>query len=529
MELLYGIADAFSQQPSFKYDGKHQFITNLGFVLTSILYTLTIILGFIIGKELWEKKSPTITSYQKYNPNPGKISLINEFFFMVSLQNVNLSPYIDESIYYSVFNFYYFNETTNQFRIEYINLTRCSNVINKKSKYYHFVKNLDLYNFYCVDKNNSLKDLYINEYWGNKDFIMASLNINPCYLKINSSDCKDKAFINNYLKDKVLSYYFIDNFFNGENYTTPIIPHLIRKFFYPSSIKSTKVILYFKNLKVLNAKDFFHRESKIDSFNVDEFMIMDSVNNTDTIFSLAYQNKNKIQIYKREYYSITKWISEITGYYYFFHIVFTILARSYSTSEFYLNLISDLYAPAPINKIYNNQMQKIIKFDNKINNCNIFNSARKSQVSAAPDNSKSNISVESNKFMNNCINNENKVNENIKNNICSLMHIKLIPFTDKNLYIKHFSENKVIKLFNKSINICNENNYNYNFFEKYICLYMTKCCNSKKAKIFRLRKKFINEILEIKKYVRRSCYFEKIFEEYLDEAPSIMKSKNFKN
>ena len=227
------------------------------------------------------------------------------------------------------------------------------------------------------------------------------------------------------------------------------------------------------------------------------------------MFVLKLQNKNKIKIYKREYYTITNWVAEISGYYYFLYIIFNFLVRSYYTSEFYLNLISDLYAP--IDKNHKCRNQKIIKFENKTKVDNIFRSTRKSQVSAIPDNSKSNI-VESNS-LNNRMNHDN-VKENSKNNTCNFTHIKLIPFEEKNLYIKYFSECKFIKLFNKNININinNEINFKYNFFEKFICLYTNKCYTSRKAILFRLRKKFINEILEIKKYARRSCYFEKIFE-----------------
>ena len=130
MEFLYRIIDNFSQKPSFKYDGKHQFVTVFGIILTSILYIILTIFGIIKAKELWQKKSPSVTSSEIYYPNPGKIDLANELFFMVSLENENLKPYINESIYTTAFKFYRYNKTTEQFKKDYINLTRCSNVLN---------------------------------------------------------------------------------------------------------------------------------------------------------------------------------------------------------------------------------------------------------------------------------------------------------------------------------------------------------------------------------------------------------------
>ena len=501
MEFFYGIADNFSQKPSFKYNGKHEFITTFGIILTIILYILLIIFGIINAKELWQKKLPSITQSKIYYPNPGKIDLTNEFFFMVSLQNENLKPYINESIYTSDFKFYKYNEKTNELEKDYINLTRCNNVINKNSKYYNLVNHLDLYNYYCINTNETKNNFYINEQWGNKGFVMATLNIKPCYLKNDKSNCQNETYINKYLNDKILSFYFINNLFNGENYNKPISPYLDEKFFYPASLKYTEVTLYFNHLKVSNNKNFFSKDFVINSFSLDEFVVntMDSISRTGAIFALTFQNKNLIQIFKRDYYSISKWISEMAGIFYFLQIIFTLIVRPYSTSEFYLYIISDLY------KSVNKTEKKIIKFEKKLNidNNNLIVSRQRLSADVF-DNSKKNILVE-------IINHENK--KEIKNNEYPHFDKHKIYFSDKQLYIKYFNKNNAIKSLNKKINIPDETNYKYNFFEKFIGLYMKKCYINSKTDLFHLRKIFINEILEIKKYVRRSCYLEKLLEE----------------
>ena len=504
MEFLYVIADHFSQQPSFKYNGKHQFITTFGIILTIILYILLIILGFISGKELWEKKSPSITSSEIYYSNPGKLDLINELFFMVSLEDEKLKPHIDESIYTTILKISRYNEITKEFQIEYVDLTRCSNIINKNSKYYNLVKNLDLYNFYCINTNEKTNNLYINEQWGNKGFVMAALNIKPCYTKDDISNCKNDSYIDEYLKDKILNFYFINNLFDGENYKKPLFPYLDEKFYYPTSLKFTKVTLFFKQIKISNSNNIlnvFSKNSIINSFSLDNFVssTLDSKNREDPIFQLTFQNKNILRVYKREYYSISQWISEIAGIYYLFQIIFSLLVRPYSTSEFYLDLISDLYASV------NKTIKRVIKIDNKLNiNNNNLIIKKQRYSSDVNDNSKKNILIE-------IINNENK--KMFKNDEHPHFNRNRIYFSDKKKYIKYFSENNVIRLFNKKINISNEINYKYSFFDKFIGLYMKKCYINNKTNLFHLRKIFINEILEIKKYIRRSCYFDKLLEE----------------
>ena len=501
MEFLYGILDNFSQQPSFIYNGKHQFITIFGIIFTIILYTLLIILGLITGKELWEKKSPSITSSDIYYPNPGKIDLINELFFMVSLENENLKPYINETIYTTVFKFSRYNETTKELRIDYINLTRCNNVINKNSKYYNLVKHLDLYNFYCINTNEVSNNLFINEQWGNKGFVMASLNIKPCYLKKDNSDCQNEVFIDKYLKDKILNFYFINNLFDGENYKEPAFQYLDEKFYYPSSSKYTKVTLFFKHIKISNNNNIFTKDSIINSFSLDDSVttILDSKQREDPIFALTLQNKNILRIYKREYYSTTKWISEMAGIYYFFQIVFSSIVKLYSTSVFYLDLISDLYAP-------NNYTQKnVIKFEKNLKNIESSLIINKSRLSdEVYDFSKNKILVD---YSNN---NKNKKELNKETN--HHFDKNKLYYLNKKKYVKYFNENNNMTSLNKKINISNGINYKYNFFEKLIGLYMEKCYISNKTNFFHLRKKYINEILEIKKYIRRSCYFEKLIE-----------------
>ena len=90
-----------------------------------------------------------------------------------------------------------------------------------------------------------------------------------------------------------------------------------------------------------------------------------------------------------------------------------------------------------------------------------------------------------------------------------------IYYSDKKLYVKYFNENNVSRLLNKKIIISNEINYKYKFFEKIIGLYMNKCYVNSKTSLFNLRKIFINEILEIKKYIRRGCYFDKLLEQQM--------------
>ena len=501
MEFLYGIADNFSQQPSFKYDGRHQFITTFGIILTIVLYFLLIILGLINGKELWEKNSPSITSSDIFYPNPGKLDLINELFFMVSLEDENLKPHIDESIYTIILKVSRYNATTKGFKVEYVDLARCNNVINKNSKYYNLVKNLDLYNFYCINTNEKTNNLYINEQWGNKGFVMAALNVKPCYTKDDISNCKNDSYIDEYLKDKILNFYFINNIFDGENFKEPIYSFLDEKFYYPASFKYTKVTLFFKHIKVSNNNNILTKDLIINSFSLEDYVmnILDSKEREDPIFALTLQNKNILRVYKREYYSITKWISEMSGIYYFFQLIFSLLVKPYSTSEFYLELINDLYSP--INKA----PKKVLKFGKKIKNVDISNLIiNKSRLSSdIYDYSK-------NKILIGQINNENK--KELNNNMFPHFNKNIVFYSSKNRYRKYFNENNNITSLNKKINITNVIDYKYNFFEKFIGLYMEKCYINSKTDFFYLRKKFINEILEIKKYIRISCYFEKLLE-----------------
>ena len=515
MEFLYGIIDNFSQNPSFEYDGKHQFITTFGIILTAILYLILIILGIINGKELWQKKSPSITSSEIFYQNPGKIDLKNELFFMFSLENELGIPYIDESIYIPYFYLYRFNVTLNKFEEDFINLTRCNNVFNQNSKYYNFVKHLDLYNFYCINTNEIINNLYINDQWGNKDFVMSSFIIKPCKIKNTNSICQNETYVHEYLKDKILTFYFINNLFDGENYKSPIFPYLDNKYFYPSSLKYTEVTLFFKHIKVSNNKNIFLDNLIINSFAFDESVIntMDSKKNNDTIFMLTLQNKNIIRIYKREYYSIPKWISEMAGFFYCFQVIFSFIIRPYSTSEFYLNLISDLYNSS------GKKSKKILKYENKLNIDNNLIINKPNLSADAHDNSKNNILAEANYNEN-----KNRLNKGEYRNFMS----NRIYYSDKKSYMKYFNENNVNRLLNKKITLSNEVKYKYSFFEKFIGLYMKRCYINNKTNLFHLRKIFINETLEIKKYIRRSCYFDKFLEKQMkNDDLDIFKKNNY--
>jgi hypothetical protein len=93
------ILDSFGINVSFYLRGYKNYRSHFGGFVTIIIYIVTIICGFIFfANQIYERKSPKVSTTSGIFKNPTKISYPDNLFFMLGL-TVNSTPFINESIY----------------------------------------------------------------------------------------------------------------------------------------------------------------------------------------------------------------------------------------------------------------------------------------------------------------------------------------------------------------------------------------------------------------------------------------------
>jgi len=210
--------DLLGIEPKFTIDRKESFKTNIGSTLT-ILYVLLAILVFVaFGRDIIEKKNPTILFTKKQNENASFV-IDNKFVLMFAIvDNINARPLPDQE---KMFNFYMTTinmDTKREGGLIVTNypMERCrlENIPTDVSKY-----NLTaLTNYWCVGE--SFKQPMLGTYGGNGQFLRLQLDICKNTTE-NQNSCFPEDKIYKSIPVFNLHYVIQDTILDGYNFYDP--------------------------------------------------------------------------------------------------------------------------------------------------------------------------------------------------------------------------------------------------------------------------------------------------------------------
>ena len=566
MEYLtyFLLLDSFGVNMSFYVKGYRDYRSHLGGLITILIYVATVICAVIFARNLLTKSNPTVNTASAVYPNPKKIYYPNNFFFMFSVSKDSI-PFIDEKIYRAVgFISYKINSTEEIFQ-QNISLDICSNVFNESYKYYDSIKHLNLNNFYCIslDKNlnNGIKkeDLFINEIWGHDGFQMLQVKVFNCQaIAENKSECADPDEIKSKLKSPIISYYYLKNYIDTNNYKNPYVPGLQETFYYVSYKKYISATQYLKHVQITSDYGLlFSKEENNSDSTVDSMVEYSEADLEDgKIFTMSIQLTNKIDYYTRSYYKIQDLGAEIGAIYGALHMIFSIIFQLYNTSKLFNNIINSFFLIKedfkPLyreNKAFINLKKKFYK-DLKLN---ISIKQKKSFI--VNHNNNDNINVNDNKIDNI----SNNINNNITNNLKSRYEDQYMKtnssFSNENMQKiliskdKFFdlnedkNKNKDNYLTQKKANVNNNNintqskprrnsligiisqkreeekkriKMNFSCIDRVLCLYLIDICKNKVNRysyynLYYQGKDYIIRVLDITNYLKYNHFLQMFF------------------
>ena len=359
------LCDLFGQTPGFYINDNKELKSYLGGIITLIIISLSIIMGIILGKEILQKKKPSVNLITESYESPKKINYFDNYEVLLSINNLDKIPEINEQIYYAKANLFKTIVNSSGSYSEYIDLkmTRCIESM-KNSNNYNLVKELDLYNFYCLDKNN--KDLiYINEFWGNNNFQMIQIKLYTCNNDTMNNTCASELEINTFLKNPNLQLYLIDTYANTNNYKQPFQKILRDKYYYVSNTFFVSLTEYIHHVNIRTDKGLiFNNYNEKNNFTIDSIIDYTIYSRNDTILSFSIQLNNVIEKYRRSYYKFQDLAAEVGGIYSILSIIFFILLRPFSENLYFEYLINNFFHIVFFNKADNNNKN----FNNKSNN-----------------------------------------------------------------------------------------------------------------------------------------------------------------
>ena len=568
MEYLtyFLLLDSFGVTMSFYVKGYRDYRSHLGGLVTIIIYFVTVICIFIFARKLLIKSNPTVNTASAVYPHPKKIYYPDDFFFMFSV-SVESIPFIDEKIYRPVGFIRYKGNGTEEVLKQNISLDICSNVFNESYKYYDSIKHLNLSKFYCISLEKNLnngiekEDLFINECWGHDGFQMFQVKVYNCQaIAENESECASFDEIRTKLESPIISYYYLNNYIDTNNYKNPYVPGLQESFYYVSYKKFISATEFLKHVQIISDNGLlFNKEENNSDITFDSMVEYFETDQQDgKIFTMSIQQTNKIDYYTRSYYKIQDLGAEIGAIYGALHIVFSLLFQLYNYSKLFNNIINSFFLInedfRPLyreNKAFANLKKKFFK-DLKIN---IFVKEKKSffinhnnyDNRNAKDNKNDNIRKNIFKNINNNIKSRNEEqymktnssfgNENMQKILISkdrFFDLNASELKDKYLTPKNNLDNNNNN--NNDINIqqnskINSNEginaqksdeakkrikMNFGCIDRFLCLYLIDICRNKVNRysyynLYYKGKDYIIRVLDITNYIKYNHFFQMFF------------------
>ena len=460
MEYRFSDYNIYSKPIGFFYNNKEKIGTYFGLFLT-IIYTLISLILFIFHFVITQQRSNIkvydSTIYPKDIPsidiNPDKI------YFAFGIEDPKTSNrFIDETIYYPKFLFFYRDKVNGEFKTT--KRIELESEVCKEENFGENYKNLlvkgELNNSYCLKNFN----LTLEGGYKYEKMSYMRIRIYPCINTTeNHNHCKPQEIIDNYLKGGYVSILVKDIGLNPSNYSFPIISTLQDLYSTIDKQIYRDYILYYGITEIKTDIGLFYETIKTNNYlqfrkEVQSFFFRDESEyyGGKAICSIDFRLDDLIYTQKREYTKIPEVFSIVGGYMQLFSTIFTLL--SVLANKLYPHI-------AILNGIFNFNLKKN-KMTLKINSIKDFNSNTFTKnFIFYSDKNLSNISNKTQTLLNN-----NNLSKNslivVDNNNPSIINI----FNNKNpnLLIKA-KENQNRESNKSNINnmnsISNINNINY--------------------------------------------------------------------
>jgi len=100
------LCDMFGQTPGFYISDNKELKSYIGGVITLIILSISLILGIIFGKEIFQKKKPSVNLSTESDESPKKINYFDNYEVLLSINNKNKIAEINEQIYYAKANIF---------------------------------------------------------------------------------------------------------------------------------------------------------------------------------------------------------------------------------------------------------------------------------------------------------------------------------------------------------------------------------------------------------------------------------------
>lgn len=332
--------DLFGKFMIFEEKEHQKFTTVLGTIFTFLIILTCIVIGFLFGQEVYQRKNPTVlNSYEKINES--RISLTNFplFFAFVNGPSVNqptAKDYIRISLTHSTFDSNF--TPTVKFYYDYIT---CD--VSDYSEFYQpYVQNIFNsvglgYDLYCI---NYTDELYIQNDYASASSSYVNVNFDLCDEALGQCG-DDPAERKRLISDLYIVAVYVDSYIDSSSYKTPKNYYTVTN---PVRVGEGILQRHFMNIQRI---DFIDNKGWLLEDKISEDVI--SIKSITKDVSKSYNNallwvtlsspniRSKIE---RSYMKIQDTLAKIGGFFNALYIIIFIISKDYVDFSFYKYIYS---------------------------------------------------------------------------------------------------------------------------------------------------------------------------------------------
>jgi hypothetical protein len=308
MELLKRI-DIMGPECKIKIQKNDKYKTKTGGVLTLFFFVLVILAFVAFGRDLFEKKVPSVT-FNRLMADETSYLLTDENFAFTIWNQIDQTPIKDfDRKFYMYLNV--FNNKNSGFTQEIFIMEKCDKQRLEKIK---SELRAEPEFYYCLPKGTVIN---INGIYLKGEFISTRLNVDFCTKESSGrDDCYPVEETRKSLGNMQMNLIFEDFYTNSFNYTDPFM-----KTFYSENILTTpttfcRQIYYFKTIEYITDKGWILKEKESILKNGIENSVNQMIPNpkTMTIYSHQFVNSQWKDVYTRSYIKIQGVFAFIGGF-----------------------------------------------------------------------------------------------------------------------------------------------------------------------------------------------------------------------
>ena len=500
------LLDMYGTNAGFTIKGNKTYQTVFGSLITISSYFIILIFLIIFSKQIIDHSKPNVIISDLIDPSPLHYLFSNKFIWTISLQYLNYSNYIDETIYNLNVYVYISNKIENgKTNVTKINLNpvKCSNYSFEAIPEYF--NSLPLDNLYCVNLTGiELRGVYMEDKWTSIDF-----KFEKCKNTTNKNICKNEEEISEALKGGYVGIFATDYQIIPNKYKNPAEIYGINLFTSFSINHYKDYWIYFQNKQVNTDKGFIFNSIVTETYlayeSTSESYDYRESDNFLTVYIRESQNR---KLYDRNYLKFQDIAGSMGGIIKVITLIGEIITY-YIRKTLYKNFVLQFF------NLDEEKFEEIKKDNIKINSINfqtkdnlIFEKSKLNKSRFSIKNiPKLNLNVNKNEYLRTKTNiiseriSTQKKNNSSNNQIINLLNNNINDKKNiKTISIIKFPINLDLDLDNK-INYCNNKKRNA---EHIVCFFSILCKKNSFKRISEIHNQFkkITFLFDIIQYIK---------------------------